>query len=167
MKKFYINIAVALLILGCTNVLSVKNKKGETQSFLLTNDSVKYWCETRGNSIIKTYNEAGIALFKNGACLNYENDYKKSRVIIDFGSIDIFCDTSKFWVKSDTLYLERCEWTFVFKIQKLTVDTLELKEISNYGFYPDDIPIVFVESKDQSTIPTTSKAKLEKYVAKP
>jgi hypothetical protein len=153
MRKFIQSIQVSILIAACSSISHFKNNVDNCQTYLLTSDSVKYWCVPMANSLINPDKEAGMALFKNGTLLDYQDNYQNIRIIYDINSGDIFCEPSIFRVKSDTFFIKRCGWTFVFKIGKLTEDSLELKEITKYGYFPDSIPVNFIRSQDQRTRP--------------
>lgn len=152
MKKLNLYLFVLLIIGGCSVFLPKNSKKIDKQIYLLTNDSVKYWCNILDNSSFNS-EQAGIAFLKNGNLLIYEYNNNNKRIYIDPGSEDIICDTSKFNINSNKLYVEKCGYTFVFKIEKLTSNSLKLKEITNYGFYPNDISPHFIISKDQKSKP--------------
>jgi hypothetical protein len=147
------NIFLFLIITTTYNILSAQVKNHQDKIDFLTSDSVKYWSDVWKLPYFNPYIEGGLALFKDGRLISYQTNYENKRVIVDNGTEDVICNPSKFRLKLDTLYIERCGWTFIIKIEKLTRDTLELKEITKYGFYPDSIPIIFVRSKDQSTSP--------------
>jgi hypothetical protein len=134
-------------------MLSGQRKSHLDKIDFLTNDSVKYWSDVWKLPYFDPYLEGGLVLFKDGHLISYQTNYENKRVIVDNGTEDVICKPSEFRLKSDTLYVERCGWTIIIKIEKLTRDTLQLKEITKYGFYPDSIPIIFVRSKDQSTRP--------------
>ncbi|MDP4291747.1 MAG: hypothetical protein Q8908_11750 [Bacteroidota bacterium] len=145
-------ILIAILMAGCIS-LPLHNKKYLNRIHLLTNDSVKFWYDAWRIPYFPDYTEGGIVLFKHGDLINYQINYENKRVITDNLSEDIFCTSPKYYLKSDKFYLVRCGYTYIFKIVKLTDDTLQLNEITKYNYFEDSVPIIFRKSKDQVTRP--------------
>ena len=136
-----------VIILRALNVVEKKSL------FLLTSDSVKYWYSPIYENPSISFKEAGIALYKNGFLIDYQHNYQNIRVISDNSSDDVFCEQSRFKFKAHRFIINYCGWKFVFKIIKLTQDSLMLKEITHYRYFPDSIPIIYIRSNDQNTRP--------------
>jgi len=91
--------------------------------------------------------------------MEYQFTDDNKRIITNNGSEDVVCPPSTYYLKSDTLFISRCGWTFIMKIDKLSKDTLQLREITPSGYFPDfgfasgSIPIILIRSQDQITKP--------------
>lgn len=126
---------------------------------MLTNDSVKYWSDVWKKPFFDSYREGGMVFFKDGRLMQYQFTNENKRIITDNGSEDVICPPSTYYLKSDTLFISRCGWTFILKIEELTQDTLQLREITPSGYFPDfgfasgSIPIILIRSQDQITKP--------------
>lgn len=152
MRYVFLFILFTILTTSCS--LSLKNRTiFQKQISFLTNDSVKYWSDAWKIPYYQQYKEGGIALYKNGNFHEYQLNYENMRIIVDNLSKDITCRPSKFFVHADTVFLNKCGGMVLFKIVKLTVDTLQLEELTNYSFFPDSIPAIYVISRDQNTKP--------------
>lgn len=152
--KFRNNVLVLVLIFltGCFTNHNKANYSPEIS--LLTNDSLKYW-KFYSDTLLLPKEEAGFVFFKNGKVLSYEQTDMK-RIYPDISSQDIFCDTSEFKITKDTFYFEECGWTYKFKIICLNEDTLELRELTNYHFFPPNIRIIYLKSSIQSSLATSN-----------
>jgi len=145
------------LLLSCSGITLLKNNHyHQTTLDLLTNDSVKYWTCLPNDTFLNNEKEVGVALFRDGLYVDYKENCKKRRVIIDINS-DVICNPFRFSVRQDSFFLSRCGWLFLFKILKLNNDTLELKEFSGHHFAPFDSTIQFVKSKDQQSRPISGE----------
>jgi hypothetical protein len=148
---------ILILCIGCRNK-SDQNIRSQAIISELTNDSVKYWVDIWKSPYFDQYNEGGLAFYKNGNLVEYQHTNENIRVVIE-GSEDVICRPSTFKLKSDTLYIERCGWTFIFLIKKLNIDSLYIEEISECGYFPDfgfprdSVKLIFTKSTDQITRP--------------
>ena len=146
-----------ILFIGCRDK-SDQNCKSQVSISDLTNDSVKYWADNWKLPYFNQYKEGGLVFYKNGNLVEYQHTNENIRVAVK-ESEDVICRPSTFKLKSDTLYIERCGWTFIFLIKKLNKDSLYIEEISNYGYFPDygfpsdSIKLIFNKSSDQITKP--------------
>jgi hypothetical protein len=154
-KIILISLGLLLITICCVSTLN--SVKQPNTHYLLTNDSVKYWCDEWKMPFFNEYREGGIAFYCNGDFHKYRINYNGDRVFVDNLSDDLECPVSRFIVSSDTLFIHICGNVHVYKLVKLTSDTLELEEISNYNFFntccPDVIIMNFIESKDQRSKP--------------
>ena len=154
--RFILFFLFFLLIFGCSTVSF--NNKNQYNTSSLSGDGTKYWSDIWKKPYFDSYKEGGLSFTKSGLLLEYQLNSDNKRVIVS-GPEDVICKPTTFKLKSDILYITKCGYTFLFKIVKLTSDTLELKEVSPYGFFPDfgfphgSIPIIYIKSKDQYTIP--------------
>ncbi len=153
-KRIKLVIVVLLLLatFGCV-FKPAQNYISQNKLHFLTNDSVKYWSAAWNIDYFQPYVEGGFAIYKDGNFHEYQFNYENKRIITDNLSEDVICPPTKFSLKSNTFYLTRCGWTFRFKIINLTEDTLQLKELTDYNYFPDNIPITFIKSGDQVTRP--------------
>ena len=150
MRFIALFVLITILIMSCS-LLKRNSARFQNQIYCLTNDSVKYWQDIWKKPYYQPYKEGGIALFQNGNFSEYQNNYENKRIIVDNLSNDIICRSSTFFIKSDTFYLKKCGWTFIFKILTLTDDSLQLMELTDYKFFPDTVPVTFIRSRDQKT----------------
>ncbi len=145
-----------LIIFSCST-FNLRNKNQYNPSFL-TGDSTKYWSDIWKKPYFESYKEGGLSFTKSGVLIEYQLNSDNNRVIVS-GPEDVICQPTTFKLKSDTLYIKKCGYEFVFKIVKLTSDTLKLKEVPPYGFFPDlglplgSIPIIYIKSEDQYAKP--------------
>jgi hypothetical protein len=148
---------IVIACFGC-KTKSDQNIRSQVNISDLTNDSVKYWSDIWKLPYFNQYQEGGLAFYENGQLIEYQHTNENKRVILK-ESEDVICMPSTFRLRSDTLYIERCGWTFVFSIKKLNKDSLCIEEISEYGYFPDfgfsrdSIKIIFTISGDQKTRP--------------
>jgi hypothetical protein len=150
MRKMYFFILLLLLINPACSQRSFNRVS------ILTNDSLKYWEEIWKKPYFENYRETGLVFFNNGRLLSYFVNNKNERVIIR-DTEDVICEPEAYTLKYDTLFIDRCGYRFAFSVKKLTKDSLELKEISKYGYFPnleflnDTMSFILVEAKDQIT----------------
>ncbi len=151
-------ILIFLLVGNFSSDITLYNGCKQKNIRLLTNDSIKYWSDIWKKPYFENYKEGGLAFSKDSILVEYHTNSDMERSILR-GSDDVICTKEKFWLRGDTLFIKRCGFESVLKIVKLTEDSLELKEVTMYNFFPDlgkpigSIPIIYVKSKDQITKP--------------
>jgi len=152
-----VRILLICLLLSCSGITLLRNNHyHQTTLELLTNDSVKYWTYIPNEPSLNSEKESGVALFRDGLYVDYEENCKKKRIIYDINS-DVICDPFRFSVRRDSFLLSMCGGIVLFKILKLNNDTLELKELSEFNFAPNDTILQFVKSKDQQSRPISGE----------
>ena len=135
MLRFYFTFSVLLMLvfIGCASI-STEKSSSKDHSFLLTNDSVKYWKFLTKSEHSYPETEGGYAFYKNGDYHKYQYNYEGKRVIVDNLSDDVICPALKFHKKTNIIYLIDCGWTYKYKILNLTTDTLSLFQLTHYKY---------------------------------
>lgn len=133
-----------------------QQSKNQAHVSVLSNNNLKYWEEIWKKPYFEEYKESGLIFYKDGRVQNYYFNVNNQRVLIR-GNADVICEPETYKLKNDTLFIDGCGFRFAFIVRKLTQDSLELKEISKYGYFPnfgfsiDTMKFLLVKSKDQIT----------------